>query len=491
MRRARPGRGGTSSRSRAGPGVGTRARAGASPAQRPPERAVGARARRAWSAARTRRDSRSSGRAGLGLCRQLARREADAAALAHGVEQAQVEAVPALRGPRIEAVRVPEHREAAAVLGRPVEEREQTAPRPRARRDRGTAPRRASRPSTASGISTRSSGRSAATSHGRKGCAIPARKPGASGKPERRVVAEAEPGKRGEVRVRVDAEVVVALAADLRAEVRERRHLVREQSRDPGPPGSCRGARPRRRCSRIVSTRRGRRRSYTSGEAPSWRSRVAGEEEERRRGARGSARRRELPRSASSGRSRAAGGAASRRAPAPRGAPPSRDPREDVRLQARSGPAHAEPCPAPGHVDVVRQGDREARTAPAGRLEPEAAPEPLDRRIEGVEARRRGRRSARARRAGRRAPRCGRGGRTPPPARRRRAARLAPPAPTRRGVVGEVVGRARARGHRSCPAPSGRGASTLARYQRTRLRTTRAAYTAAGRRSSSANTAST
>jgi len=66
-----------------------------------------------------------------------------------------------------------------------------------------------------------------------------------------------------------------------------------------------------------------------------------------------------------------------------RPAPPS----EDARLEPRRGPLDPEPRPAPGHVHVVREGDGEARSAPAPRLEPEPASEPVERRVERIEAR--------------------------------------------------------------------------------------------------------
>ena len=57
-------------------------------------------------------------------------------------------------------------------------------------------------------------------------------------------------------------------------------------------------------------------------------------------------------------------------------------------LQARGGPAHADPRPAPGRVDVVGERDREARSRPAWRFDPEPGTEALERRVERVEARR-------------------------------------------------------------------------------------------------------
>src|SRR5204863_136356 len=70
-----------------------------------------------------------------------------------------------------------------------------------------------------------------------------------------------------------------------------------------------------------------------------------------------------------------------------------RDPgagRAYVPLDARSGAAHADPRPAPRHVDVVRERDREPGASVPRRRQPELAAETLERRIEGVENGRRG-----------------------------------------------------------------------------------------------------
>src|SRR5205823_11697347 len=54
--------------------------------------------------------------------RELGRGHADAASLADTVQQPRVEPVPAARGERVEAVRMPEDRERTAVCRRPVEQ---------------------------------------------------------------------------------------------------------------------------------------------------------------------------------------------------------------------------------------------------------------------------------------------------------------------------------------------------------------------------------
>ena len=55
------------------------------------------------------------------------RKHTDAAAVVDGVDETRVEPVPAARRGRVEAVGMPEGREAAAVLRRPVEQRQETA----------------------------------------------------------------------------------------------------------------------------------------------------------------------------------------------------------------------------------------------------------------------------------------------------------------------------------------------------------------------------
>src|SRR5881394_3781421 len=65
--------------------------------------------------------------------RELPRGQADAAPLAHRLDQLEVEPVPPARARPVEALRMPEDRECAAVLGRPVEEREHARLRLRSR----------------------------------------------------------------------------------------------------------------------------------------------------------------------------------------------------------------------------------------------------------------------------------------------------------------------------------------------------------------------
>src|SRR5206468_3237006 len=59
---------------------------------------------------------------------------------------------------------------------------------------------------------------------------------------------------------------------------------------------------------------------------------------------------------------------------------------EQVALRTRGGSLDAPACPLPGHVHVMGQGDGEAGAAPARRLDSQAMTEPLERRIERVEA---------------------------------------------------------------------------------------------------------
>ena len=63
-------------------------------------------------------------------------------------------------------------------------------------------------------------------------------------------------------------------------------------------------------------------------------------------------------------------------------------PRQRVALQPSRRAPHAAPRPAPWHVDVVREGDREAGSVPLRRREAEPPAQPLERRIAEVEARR-------------------------------------------------------------------------------------------------------
>ena len=64
--------------------------------------------------------------------------------------------------------------------------------------------------------------------------------------------------------------------------------------------------------------------------------------------------------------------------------------REGVTLQPRGGAAHADRSPAPRDVDVVRERDGEPCAAVARRLGAELPAQPLERRVERIEARRGG-----------------------------------------------------------------------------------------------------
>jgi hypothetical protein len=64
--------------------------------------------------------------------------------------------------------------------------------------------------------------------------------------------------------------------------------------------------------------------------------------------------------------------------------------REHLTLQPRSRATHTDSRPAPRDVDVVRERDGELRIAVPRRRHAELAAEPLERRVERVEARRGG-----------------------------------------------------------------------------------------------------
>src|SRR5207344_3578743 len=109
---------GTTRRSSASPGAGTRAHVDGRPCASLAELTGTswiARGQRAGTLGLTCRDSGSSVKPGLGLGRELAGRHADAIAFAYRLEQSEVKPVPAARSPRIKTVGVPQHGEAAPV----------------------------------------------------------------------------------------------------------------------------------------------------------------------------------------------------------------------------------------------------------------------------------------------------------------------------------------------------------------------------------------
>ena len=225
----------------------------------------------------------------------------------------------------------------------------------------------------------------------------------------------------------------------------------------PRRSGSSRGGRPRRP-SRGASRPGG----AAAGRRPRARSRPPGGRG--RRGGSGSSSSRARPRARRCGakrqfgsvpRSRWTGTAARPRASrsASRPAP--------AKARARRRPAAfrtPRPVQRHGPVDVVGERDREAGAAPARRLEPEAGAQPLQRRVERVERRRRRPESGRGGRAPRLAPRAWPGARTPRRARLPRGALRARPAPRPRRRTGHLA-ELRGRGRRACRAPSGREAS--------------------------------
>src|SRR5579884_116533 len=153
--------------------------------------------------------------------------EAGSASLPHRVDQLEVEPVPPASARPVEPLRMPEDREGAAELRRPVEKLEHPRPRLRGREPfvallgegrvhhgerhldevGRTFAREVPRPER-----VRDAGPEAERVR----------------KAERGVVAEADPGERREVPVRVDAEVVVALPEQRAVELREQRPLPRE-----------------------------------------------------------------------------------------------------------------------------------------------------------------------------------------------------------------------------------------------------------------------
>ena len=60
---------------------------------------------------------------------------------------------------------------------------------------------------------------------------------------------------------------------------------------------------------------------------------------------------------------------------------------EEVRLQPGRRSAHADACPPPRGVDIVREGDRKAPPVPARGFDPEPRAQSFERRIEWIERR--------------------------------------------------------------------------------------------------------
>src|SRR6266550_4453285 len=146
------------------------------------------------------------------LLGELARAQADSSALSHAREDLLVEAVPAARGPRVEAVRVPENRKAAPVLGRPVEQLRDPIP--------GSACGQAEVPLLGKrDVHDRERDLEEVEwpvlfeAPGPEGVADPCAEAEPVRIAERRVVGEAEALERGEIAVRINSQVVIALAA--------------------------------------------------------------------------------------------------------------------------------------------------------------------------------------------------------------------------------------------------------------------------------------
>src|SRR5262249_13488681 len=194
--------------------------------------------------------------------------------------------------------------------------------------------------------------------------------------------------ERAEIAVRVDAEIVVALAVHRAGEALELLLLVRDPLRVGG--GRVTAVEPDLGLPLLERLDEPRPQPLVLlGCAAVELVRVVGEQEERRRGT-GTALVLEDPVEAPvrvgsanlvHGRSGQAAELAHARSDASV---------REVALRARGRSLDASARPLPGHVDVVGQRDDEAGAAPARRLETEARAQPLERRVERVEARRSG-----------------------------------------------------------------------------------------------------
>src|SRR3954468_5919080 len=315
--------------------------------------------------------------------RDLPGGQTDAAPLAHGLDQLEVEPVPSARTRTVEALRMPEDRERASLLGRPVEKPEHARFRLLSREP--GVPLLGER-------RIHHCERQLDEVGGAVACEVPGtervRDAGAEAErireAERRVVAEADSRERREVAVRIDAEVVVALPDQRPVELRQQRALAREPLEilggevtavetdlRSGPEQRLHQLRPQP----LVRLGRG-----AVGPMA-----VTGQHEERRTGvvlALFGGDLREAPVGIRSSQlverhpHQAARLVHRRACPA----------RESVTLQPRSGAEHADPGPAPGHVDVMRERDGEPRSPVARRLGAQLPAQPFERRVEWIEA---------------------------------------------------------------------------------------------------------
>jgi hypothetical protein len=201
-------------------------------------------------------------------------------------------------------------------------------------------------------------------------------------KAERGVIAEADVGERHEIPVRIGAEVVVAVPEERPVQLREKGALPREAVEVLGGEiaaveadlGPCAGERlDELRAEPLVRLRRGAVGTVA----------VARHDEERRPRAvlallGGDLREAPVRVAAAQPVERHAREAARLVERRPHAA------RESVSLQPRRSAEHADARPAPRHVHVVRQRDRECRVAVARCLQPELLPQPLERRVERV-----------------------------------------------------------------------------------------------------------
>src|SRR5213592_1932973 len=304
----------------------------------------------------------------------------------HVLDQPAVEAVPAWQERRVVLLGVPEDREAAAVLGSPVEQRRE--PRPGlldaevqvalgGQRDVHRRERHLDQVVRRFPLEV----------PGPERMRDPGPESDRVAEAEGRVVGEASRLERAQVSVRVDAQEVVALALDRPGQRLEPLLLAREALGIVC--GRVAAVEPDLGVSRLERLDEMRPQPLVGlGRGAVEVVRVLGEQEESRRGARSPL----VAQDAVEAPVRV--GAADlvhRRAgkPAQLAKSGTDAAGAEVALGTRSCSLHAATRPLPGDVDVVRERDGEPRPAPPWRLDPQASTQPLHGRIEWIEARRR------------------------------------------------------------------------------------------------------